>query len=116
TPDAIAFANVPPPGPDTSSLSAGPILLNIGLGQLSITLNLSATLTDTTTGHPAAGQTITFTVGSATVCSATTNSSGTATCSGLVPVLLALLTLHYNATFAGTPTLAPATATGALIN
>ncbi|MFC7933821.1 IPT/TIG domain-containing protein [Streptomyces cinereoruber] len=100
---------------DTTSLTAGPILLNLQPGQLSLTLNLSATLTDTTTGRPVPGQNVAFTIGSTTVCTGTTNSTGTAECTGAVPVLTALLALHYNAAFTGTPALAPATATGQLI-
>ncbi|MFF0431765.1 IPT/TIG domain-containing protein [Streptomyces sp. NPDC004327] len=100
---------------DTTSLTASPILLNLQPGPLNLTLNLSATLTDTTTGRPVPGQNVVFTVGSTTVCSGTTDVAGTAECAGVVPVLTALLALHYNATFAGTPALAPATATGALI-
>jgi hypothetical protein len=101
--------------PDTTSLTAGPILFSISPGQLTLTLTLSATLTDTVTGQPAAGQAITFTVGTLTVCTATTSATGTATCGGPCPVLLALLALHYTAAFAGTPSLAPATAQGQLI-
>jgi hypothetical protein len=91
-----------------------PVVL-VPAGPLTLTLDLSATLTDTTTGHPAAGHVITFTVGDHTICHATTDSTGTATCSGPCPVLAALLNLHYTAAFAGTPALAPATATGPLI-
>jgi IPT/TIG domain len=101
--------------PDTTSLTAGPILFSISPGQLTLTLTLSATLTDTVSGQPAAGQAISFTVGTLTVCTATTSASGTATCGGPCPVLLALLALHYTAAFAGTPSLAPATAQGQLI-
>jgi hypothetical protein len=64
---------------------------------------LALTLSDTATGHPAVGRLITFTVGTTTVCTATTGSNGTATCHGPWPVLLALLALHYTASFAGTP-------------
>ncbi|WP_218150855.1 hypothetical protein [Actinokineospora terrae] len=73
------------------------------------------TETGTITGHPVPGQTITFTVGSTTVCTAATNASGVATCHGPCPVLVALLAGHYTATFAGSATLAPATARGNLI-
>ncbi|MFH8725080.1 IPT/TIG domain-containing protein [Streptomyces termitum] len=100
---------------DTTSLTAGPILLDLQPGRLNVTLNLSATLTDTTTGRPVPGQNVAFTIGSTTVCTATTNSAGTAECTGVVPVLTALLALHCNAAFTGTPALAPATAAGQLI-
>jgi hypothetical protein len=101
--------------PDGTRLTAEPVLFSISLGQLTLNLRLSATLTDTVTGRPVPGQTITFSVGGTTVCSAITDSHGTATCQGLCPVLAALLNLRYTATFAGTPTLAPATATAPLI-
>jgi hypothetical protein len=60
-------------------------------------------------------QRITFTVGNTTICSAITDSHGTATCTGLVPILEVLLADHYTASFAGTPVLAPATAQGDLV-
>ncbi|MFI9787673.1 IPT/TIG domain-containing protein [Kitasatospora sp. NPDC051984] len=67
---------------DTTKLTADPVLLSIAPGQLSINLNLSATLTDTTTGRPVPGAAVTFKIGTTTVCTATTNAAGIATCAG----------------------------------
>jgi len=68
-------------------------------------------------GNPLAGESLTFTAGLTTLCTATTNSTGTASC---------VLTLaesdairanggRYIVTFAGTPDYAPSTADGATI-
>ncbi|MEU9048669.1 MULTISPECIES: IPT/TIG domain-containing protein [unclassified Kitasatospora] len=100
---------------DTTKLTANPLLLSIAPGQLSINLNLSATLTDTTTGKPVPGATVTFKVGSTTVCTATTDAAGTATCTGPCPVVTVLLNLGYTATYNGSPTQEAATATAGLI-
>jgi hypothetical protein len=71
------------------------------LGGLNLTVTVgivSATLT-TATGAPLSGQVITFTAGATPLCTAVTNTSGKASCSGAVlPVLAAL---GYLATFAG---------------
>ncbi|MFD8478679.1 IPT/TIG domain-containing protein [Kitasatospora sp. NPDC059673] len=99
---------------DATSLTAQPLLFSLS-GGLNITLHPQATLTDTTTGKPVPGQTITFTVGTHTVCTATTNAQGVASCAGLCPLTAILLSGSYTATFAGTPALAPATATAGLI-
>nr|WP_223243502.1 YncE family protein [Streptomyces sp. CBMA123] len=100
---------------DTTKLTANPLLLSIAPGQLSINLNLSATLTDTITGKPVPGAAITFKVGSTTVCTATTNAAGTATCTGPCPVVTVLLNLGYTATYSGSPALEAASATAGLI-
>ncbi|MEV6984616.1 IPT/TIG domain-containing protein [Sphaerisporangium sp. NPDC051017] len=100
---------------DTTKLQAQPLLLSLTGGALNINLHPSATLTDTTTGRPVAGQTVTFKVGTHTVCSATTDSSGVASCYGLCPLTTILLNLSYTATFAGTPALEAATGTAGLI-
>jgi hypothetical protein len=100
---------------DATSLTAAPVVLSISPGQISLNLSLSATLTDTTTQQPVPGRAITFSIGTTTLCTATTNTHGTATCSGVVSVLVALLALHYDATFAGSPALQSATAVGPLV-
>ncbi|MFJ6252484.1 MULTISPECIES: IPT/TIG domain-containing protein [unclassified Streptomyces] len=100
---------------DTAKLTASPLLLSITPGQLNINLNLSATLTDITTGKPVPGAPIKFTVGTTTVCTATTNAAGTATCTGPCPVTAVLLNLGYTATYAGSPTLEPTSVTAGLI-
>ncbi|MGW2400674.1 YVTN family beta-propeller repeat protein [Kitasatospora sp. NPDC001664] len=114
--DRFTYTVVTDPGtPHSTALSAAPTLFSVGAGGLTVGLTLSATLTDTTAHLPAAGQTVRFTVGSATVCTAVTNAHGTATCSGLVPLLTVVLAGGYQATFAGTPALKPATARAGLI-
>ncbi|MFF6842335.1 IPT/TIG domain-containing protein [Streptomyces tanashiensis] len=100
---------------DTTKLTADPLLLSLTPGQLNINLNLSATLTDITTGKPISGATVKFTVGTTTVCSATTNPAGIATCTGPCPVIAVLLNLGYTASYNGAPALEPATATAGLI-
>ncbi len=99
---------------DTTTLAAVPLLFSLS-GGLTITLHPQATLTDALTGKPVPGQAITFTVGSHTVCTATTDANGTASCSGLSPLATILLAGSYTATFAGTPTLAPTTASAGLL-
>ncbi|WP_398780219.1 IPT/TIG domain-containing protein [Streptomyces sp. NBRC 110611] len=102
--------------PDTTSLTAYPIVASVTPpGPPDINLDLSATLTDTVTGQPAPGQTIVFTVGTRTVCTAITDSTGTATCHGRVAFVEAVRHRQYTATFAGTPALAPATDTAPLV-
>ncbi|WP_344188142.1 IPT/TIG domain-containing protein [Acrocarpospora corrugata] len=100
---------------DTTELEAQPLLLSLTSGTLNINLHPSATLTDTTTSQPLAGQSVSFKVGTRTVCTATTNSSGVASCYGLVPLATILLHLSYTATFAGTPALEAATDSAGLI-
>ncbi|MEV7012250.1 IPT/TIG domain-containing protein [Streptosporangium sp. NPDC051022] len=100
---------------DTTKLDAQPLLFSVTGGAININLHPSATLTDTTTGQPLAGKTVTFKVGTHTVCTDTTNSSGVASCYGLVPLATILLHLSYTATFTGTPALEAATDTAGLI-
>jgi hypothetical protein len=75
-------------------------------------LTVSATLTRTDTGAALAGQTITFTTGSTKICTATTNSSGTASCSGAAATLAIMLNGGYTATYAGTTVYAPSSGHG----
>ncbi|MFD0890499.1 IPT/TIG domain-containing protein, partial [Streptosporangium algeriense] len=100
---------------DTTKLEAQPLLFSVGGGVINVNLHPSATLTDTTTGQPLAGQSVTFKVGTHTVCTDTTNSSGVASCYGLIPLTTILLHLSYTATFTGTPALEAATDTAGLI-
>lgn len=60
---------------------------------------LHATLT--ADGTPLAGKTINFTVGQTAICSAKTNASGTASCSGTGSALNIILGVGYKASFAG---------------
>ncbi|HXM57240.1 MAG TPA: N,N-dimethylformamidase beta subunit family domain-containing protein [Candidatus Dormibacteraeota bacterium] len=78
-------------------------------------LTVSATLTRTDTGAALAGQTIKFTTGSTTICSATTNSSGAASCSGAGALLAITLNGGYTATYAGTTTYAPSSGHGGVL-
>jgi hypothetical protein len=81
---------------------------------LSLTI-VSATLTRTDTNAPLAGQRITFKAGSTTICTATTNSGGTASCSGLGALLAITLNGGYTASFAGTTTYAPSSGHGSIL-
>jgi hypothetical protein len=100
--------------PAPTALAASPAVLGLHPLQLTL-LNLTATLTRTDTGAPLAGQTVTMTAGGAFLCSATTNSSGAATCNGVLGVLAILLNGGYTATFNGTPSYGASTARGAAI-
>jgi hypothetical protein len=100
--------------PAPTSLAASPAVLGLHPLQLTL-LNLTATLTRTDSGAPVAGQTVTMTAGGAFLCSATTNSSGAATCNGVLGVLAILLNGGYTATFNGTPSYGASTARGGTI-
>ncbi|WP_051450719.1 IPT/TIG domain-containing protein [Actinospica robiniae] len=101
---------------DGTKLTAAPLLFSLSPSQVTVTLDLSATLTDTVTGQPVPGATITFSVGGKTVCTGTTNAHGTATCNAPCSVLAVLLAGRYTATFAGSPALGPSSATAGLLN
>jgi hypothetical protein len=75
---------------------------------------LTATLTRTDTKAPLPGQTITFTVGTTKVCTATTASNGTAQCSDFLAFLYALFGGSYRADFAGTTNYASSSATAGI--
>jgi hypothetical protein len=74
----------------------------------------SATLTRADDNSAIADQTITFAVRGKTVCSAPTNAAGTATCSGTIGLISWLLADRYTATFAGSSSYLPSSATGVL--
>ncbi|MFE3887214.1 IPT/TIG domain-containing protein [Streptomyces lydicus] len=76
---------------------------------------LTATLTDLDTGAPLAGQSITFTTGSTTLCTVVTNAQGVATCPAVLALPLIILNGGYTATYAGNSNHQPATAHGAVI-
>ncbi|MHB8671372.1 MAG: MBG domain-containing protein, partial [Acidimicrobiales bacterium] len=92
--------------PAPTSLSAQPALL--GLSPLTASLfTLSATLTSQVTRTGLAGQTLVFSAGSTTLCTAQTNASGTATCpllsASVVPQVLATIESDgYRVTYAAT--------------
>ncbi len=97
----------------STTLVANPYGLNAGPG-LNPYLRTSATLTSS--GRPVSGKAITFTASGQMICTATTDASGLAQCSGLLDGLQAVITSGgYQATFAGTETLLPSTATGGLV-
>ena len=78
--------------------------------------NLSATLTAGSSATPLVGQPVTFTVGTSVVCTAKTDTKGTATCSGsLSSILGTILNLGYNASYAGNSSYLPSASHGALI-
>jgi hypothetical protein len=95
-----------------TSLTAAPQIdlrnwqLGVGLGRVSATL--------TSSGPVGAGETITFTVGKTTLCTATTTSTskGVATCTLTLKQELAVLAANsYTATFAGNSSYLTSTAT-----
>lgn len=89
------------PGPTRTTLSTSAGLLG----------PFTATLTQTSTGAPAVGQKVTFSGSFGPICSALTNSSGVASCSGGLFTPLYVLT-GYTATFAGDAGYLPSTARG----
>jgi hypothetical protein len=76
---------------------------------------ISATLTDSDTGEPLSGQTLVFTAGGSQLCTATTNTNGTASCKTLGALLGALLHLGYTATYSGSADYKPSSAHGSAI-
>lgn len=72
-------------------------------------------LTDLDTGQPIPGQRITFTTGSLSLASATTNSQGVATVPDPLTLFLVVLNGGYNAAYAGNPTHQAATTHAGLL-
>ena len=96
-----------------TTLTARPAVLEIS--PLGVWLfEVSATLTDPEDA-PISGQKITFSAGIKAICTATTNTAGTATCSGRLSALSTVLNNGYTATFAGTATYLPSGDTAPLI-
>ena len=105
---ALIYRQVP------TSLAASPAVAQIAPG-LGINIgNLKGTLTEAG-GAPIAGATIVFSAGGSTLCSATTNATGVATCSGLAQSLGAILHLGYIASFGGDATYAPSSGHGSIV-
>jgi hypothetical protein len=77
--------------------------------------NVNATLT-TAGGGPISGQTIVFTASGSHICSAVTNSAGTASCEGTVSVVSILLSNGYKATFDGNDPYLSSSAKASLIS
>jgi len=106
----------------TQLVNQAPTALTATPGLLGLTptlevelLKLNATLIDTYTNLPVAGQTISFSAGGKVVCTATTGANGVATCSGLAPWLSAVLGLSYEANFVGGTDYLPSAATASLL-
>ncbi|HWH28323.1 MAG TPA: hypothetical protein VNU26_05065, partial [Mycobacteriales bacterium] len=97
-----------------TSLAAEPLLLELDYSSLVVTVGrVSARLTYGPVAKPAAGRTVVFTAASERLCTATTGSDGTATCTfGLTSTLRAALSLGYSVTFVGDHNLLPSTAKG----
>jgi hypothetical protein len=91
-------------------------LFNLNLLNAKITLLTPLSATVVSNGAPVVGQPVVFTAGSTTLCTSTTDSTGTAYCNQLTaPNLLAIVTaLGYKATFAGSPDYLPSSAPGSV--
>ncbi|MEU7241324.1 IPT/TIG domain-containing protein [Streptomyces sparsogenes] len=99
---------------DRTRLTATPALVQLFPPQ-TYSGRLTATLTDLDTGQPIAGQPITFTTGSTTLCaSAITNAQGVAVCNAQASLALIIINNGYTATYAGNANHQPATAHGPL--
>ncbi|WP_205473314.1 Ig-like domain-containing protein [Nocardioides sp. SYSU D00038] len=81
--------------------------LGLPLGQLRATL--------TGGGEPVAGATVVFTIGTATVCTATTNGAGVATCNASAQLLQLVLAGGYRASYAGSADRLPSTGHGPIL-
>lgn len=108
-----------PPTPRPTRLEATPVIAKISALKVFLP-NLTATLKSN--GTPMAGRTVRFKTGSSSLCQATTNASGVATCGSLSIALSGILGLGYQATYAGEgPTegapngYAPSTASASII-
>ncbi|WP_205697932.1 choice-of-anchor L domain-containing protein [Conexibacter sp. SYSU D00693] len=95
-----------------TALSAKAALLNLNPLGLSL---FSPNATLTSNGAAVSGKKISFTVNKKSICSATTNGSGVATCSGLASLLDIVLGGGYVATFAGDAQLKPSSAKAGII-
>ena len=73
---------------------------------------LSARLTTSVNGNGLGGQTIVFKIGSATLCSAVTGPSGTASCVALLTLAEFIEANTYTASYAGSPPYLKSSATG----
>lgn len=99
-----------PPVLTPTTLVAHPYVF--GLRGLSLSLTVSATLT--ANGVGLAGETITFTAGGQTICTATTDAGGNARCGALAGAIQVILGGGYQAAFAGDPAYRPSSATAGL--
>ncbi|MGW7003917.1 virginiamycin B lyase family protein [Streptomyces sp. NPDC054933] len=99
---------------DTTQLTATPALAKLFPTHVYYPF-LYATLADLATGLPVPGQTITFSTGGHFLGTATTDAHGTAHLNEALTFPMILFNGGYDATFAGTPTLQPATAHGEIL-
>jgi hypothetical protein len=99
---------------DATRLKANPAVLELKPLSLPL-LRLRTRLTDSGSGAPLPGQTIKMTAGSTTIWQATTDSNGVARCNALSRLIPVVLALGYKASFAGTPTLKPSSASAGVI-
>jgi hypothetical protein len=80
---------------------------------LALKVTFSATVTSQTTGKGVSGQTVSFADGKLVSCSATTNTSGAASCSvSAFAILALLLSPSYSASYAGGTDYVASSATG----
>jgi hypothetical protein len=109
----------PSSGTLTETINKAPTTLSAAPASKT-TPQFSATLTRTDNGAPIAGQTIAFstknpmTGAQDAVCSATTGTNGTATCTGTIPTLDKMVDTSYTATYAGNANYLGSNATGTL--
>jgi streptogramin lyase len=103
-------------GPTPSTLAADPAGLTVNLLSLAVN-NVTAHLRDPILNAPIAGKRVTFTLADNTfICSALTDATGTARCSGTVFVgdLAGAFLFGYRASFAGDADTLPSSASGTL--
>ncbi len=86
----------------------------VGVLQLQLRISPRATLT-TAIDTPLAGRTIRFRVGDTALCTAVTGADGSAGCTGIVPLVLAILHGGYTAHFYGQVPYSPSQGSGALL-
>ena len=98
-------------GKAPTTLTAAPAFTTL-LGLVPVVF--SATLKRAVDGVPLAGRTVTFRVLGDVACAATTTAPGTATCSAPIGILGFALARNYSATYAGSASDVPSSATGSL--
>ncbi|KJY41367.1 hypothetical protein VR41_12905, partial [Streptomyces sp. NRRL B-1568] len=98
-----------------SSLTATPALAHL-FPPIPYAGVLKAALTNTLTGQPIPGQTITFTSGTTQLGTAVTDDTGTAVLSAILELPAIILNGGYTATYAGSQSFQPATATAGLLS
>ncbi|MGQ0622005.1 MAG: Calx-beta domain-containing protein [Panacagrimonas sp.] len=85
-------------------------------GQIRILISPRATLKDANGNVPVAGKSISFKAGTTTLCTATTNAQGVATCNvNLLNTLVGVLSLGYTGTYAGDTAYNPSSGNGGIL-